>query len=146
MKTSNKLKLAAAIAAVGAALLPGQAQVTLPEAWALPTSAGVDAGFRVRVHQANKNSGELPNTLARTEAQLAGVLIDPATGSPYANDVDNVAWTFDADGYYTETRTIAYEQGGSGANGAIPGIPGKEGMTAFVYVNSEMIPGLAGMW
>jgi hypothetical protein len=23
---------------------------------------------------------------------------------------------------------------------------GKEGMTAFVYVNSEMIPGLAGMW
>ena len=129
MKTSNKLKLAAAIAAVGAALLPGQAQVTLPEAWALPTSAGVDAGFRVRVHQANKNSGELPNTLARTEAQLAGVLIDPATGSPYANDVDNVAWTFDADGYYNETRTIAYEQGGSGANGAIPGIPGKDGMT-----------------
>ena len=129
MNTSTKLKLAAAIAAVSAALLPVQAQVSLPEAWALPTSVGVDPGFLVRVVQANKNSGELPNTLARTEAHLAGLIIDPATGAPYANDVDNVAWTFDANGYYYESKTIAYEQGGGGANGAIPGIPGKEGMS-----------------
>ncbi len=129
MNTSTRIKLAAAIAAAGAALLPGQAQVSLPEAWALPTSAGVEPGFLVRVVQANKNSGELPNTLARTEAHLAGLLIDPATGAPYVNDVDNVAWTFDANGYYYESRTIAYEQGGGGANGSIPGIPGKEGMS-----------------
>jgi|GEM_PF-640769 len=129
MNLSIKLKLASAIAAVSAALLPGQAQVSLPEAWALPTSAGVDPGFLVRVVQANNNSGTLPNTLARTEAHLAGLIIDPKTKVPYVNDVDNVAWTFDANGYYYESKTIAYEQGGGGANGSIPGIPGKDSMT-----------------
>lgn len=128
MITNKQFRHAMAMAATVVGLSQSQAQTALSPDWALPVSAGVASapGFNVRVAQANKASGNLPNTIARAEAQIAGVLIDPKTGQPYANDIDRVAFAFDANGIYAEPATIAYEQGGSAPNGAIPGIPGVE--------------------
>jgi len=126
MKTNTTFRYAVALAATLAGLSQSYAQTALSPDWALPISAGVASapGFNVRVTQANKNSGNLQNTIARAEAQLAGVLIDPQTRAPYANDIDRAAFTFDADGIYVEPLTISYDQGGNAPNGAIPGIPG----------------------
>ncbi len=128
MNKTKSLRYSVALAAACAGLLQAQAQTpfALPAAWALPDSAGDAAspGFRVRVTQANTRSGQLQTSVARAEDQLAGTLIDPITGLPYANDIDRVAFTFDAAGFYNEPATIAYEQGGNALNGFIPGIPG----------------------
>jgi hypothetical protein len=120
-----------------ASLAGAQAQTVIPESLALPSSA-VDKtkpGFVVRVFQAT--GPQLPNTLARTEDQIAGVLINPATGQPFANIAD--LSLFNPDGTYTEEGTIAY--GGT----FFPGIPGTEFTTinialeAITYV--ELNPG-----
>jgi hypothetical protein len=98
------------------------------------TAARTDSpGFIARVVQANTFSGILPTTAERAEAQLAGTLIDPATGAPYVDD------SFpgpNPDGTYTESL-INWNQlgGGFGAeqgnfrapefpDDPIPGIPG----------------------
>jgi len=122
--TSYMVALAAALA--GLSQLQAQTVIPVPPEFALPAGSAVTAepGFRVKVSQANKDSGEFPNTIARAEAQLAGKIIDPKTGQPYVNDIDKATFAFGADGYYNEPGTIAYEQGGSGANGFIPGVPG----------------------
>lgn len=114
-----------------------QAQTVIPESVALPSSAldRSKPGFVVRVFQAT--GAQLPNTLARTEDQIAGVLINPATGQPYANIAD--LSLFNPDGTYTEEGVISY--GGT----YFPGIPGTEfttlniAMEAITYV--ELNPG-----
>ena len=50
----------------------------------LPELDATAPGFIVRLHQANKASGELPNSTQRAEDQLAGFLIDPLTPPPRA--------------------------------------------------------------
>jgi hypothetical protein len=59
----------------------------LPTSYAYPTSAAVagSSGMRARVVQATA-SPTLANTADRAEAQLAGTLIDPATGAPFFNE------------------------------------------------------------
>ncbi len=109
-----------------ASLAGAQAQTVIPESVALPNSA-VDTtkpGFVVRVVQAT--GPQLENSLARTEAQLAGFLINPATGQPYQNIADPTF--FNPDGTYTEEGFISY--GGT----FFPGIPGTE----FTTINIAM--------
>jgi hypothetical protein len=62
------------------------APFSLPAANAFPVSAAVASapGFRARVAQAY-DAPVLANTYDRAEGQLAGTLIDPATGEPYPN-------------------------------------------------------------
>ncbi len=118
-------------------LAAAQAQTVILESVALPSSA-VDRtkpGFVVRVFQAT--GAQLPNTLARTEDQIAGVLINPATGQPYENIAD--LSLFNPDGTYTEEGVISY------GSTYFPGIPGTEfttiniAMEAITYV--ELNPG-----
>lgn len=114
-----------------------QAQTVIPESVALPSSAVDKAkpGFSVRVFQAT--GAELPNTLARAEDQIAGFLINPATGQPFENIAD--LSSFNADGTYDEAATISYSAA------FFPGIPGTEFTTinialeAITYV--ELQPG-----
>ncbi len=61
--------------------------VALPPSAAVPASA-VDTtqrGFIYRISQFDSASGVLAANVAHAEAQLAGLLLDPATGTPYAN-------------------------------------------------------------
>lgn len=61
---------------------------TLPSSYARPAGT-VDlasSGFSAFVHQARAGAN-LPNDTARAEGQLRGTLIDPSTGTPYANHV-----------------------------------------------------------
>jgi hypothetical protein len=107
-----------------------QAQVTIPAEFAYPLSAASAAnrGFSVLMKQATTAAGTLPNSTARTEAQLAGTLINSKTGQPHTNTIDFAAAAFNADGTFTETTTINYEQAGSTGQ-SFPGIPGLEGGT-----------------
>jgi hypothetical protein len=114
---------------------------TLPTGIAYPT-ASADAsapGFRARVVQANTGSGTLANTAARAEAQLAGTLIDPATGSPFVNEANTAG--AGPDGFFVDADVINWNQNalGVGAESGsfrgptfpdepIPGIPGTDGV------------------
>jgi len=120
MKKSNLLGAILTALAVWAPAI--QAQVTIPESFALPSSSAdkTKPGFKVRTVQASTANGTLPNTLARTEDQLAGLLLQP-NGTPYANIADLTA--FNADGTYDESNIISY------TDGTMPGIPGTEGHT-----------------
>jgi hypothetical protein len=122
----------------------GFAQPVIPGNYAaLPGSVNTGApGFKVRTVQARFETS-LPNSLARTEAHLAGTLIDPFTGLPYENEADlSLAGP---DGYFIEPDVINYNQDalwGSLPIGnfhafssppfpddPIPGIPGINGHT-----------------
>ncbi len=98
------------------------AQTAIPASFAHPrsTATAANRGFAVRVVQAYKDAGTLANSNARTEAQLAGTLINSLTGLPFVDVTDKTG--FSADGVYTETAVIDYEKGG-GATAAFPGIP-----------------------
>ncbi|MFO1459784.1 MAG: LamG-like jellyroll fold domain-containing protein [Verrucomicrobiota bacterium] len=149
MNYQNSVRYGVALAAtvVGLSQITAQTPTVLPPEWALPLGAGDSSapGFNVRVHQANKGSGTLANSIARAEDQLAGVLIDPKTGQPYKNDIDTTTFSFDANGIYTEPATIGYEQGGGGPNGSIPGIPGVDGQNDNIaleaYAWLKLAPG-----
>ena len=121
----KRLALGALLGAFGL-----QAQVTIPAEFAYPLSAASAAnrGFSVLMKQATTAVGTLPNSTARTEAQLAGTLINSKTGQPHTNTIDFAAATFNADGTFTETTTINYEQAGSTGQ-SFPGIPGLEAGT-----------------
>ncbi|MCW5558472.1 MAG: hypothetical protein KIT22_11660, partial [Verrucomicrobiae bacterium] len=130
-----------------------QAPVALPAEWAYPLSAkpADGRGFQVRVHQATTAGGTLDTTVARAEAQLAGLLLDPGTGQPYENLIDTATYTFNADGSYTEPVVIDYEQSGASVSGAsstagyIPGIPGTDSTTDNIALEAitwaELYPG-----
>jgi hypothetical protein len=118
-------------------LAVAQAQTVIPESVALPASAldKTKPGFTVRVFQVT--GAEQPNSVARAENQIAGFLINPSTGQPFANIADPSV--FSADGTYAEEATIAYN------SGYFPGIPGQEftvnniALEAITYV--ELQPG-----
>jgi len=88
----------------------------------------------VRVFQAT--GPEQPNTLARAEDQIAGLLINPATGQPFGNIAD-----------LTASMRTALQRGGHALlrRQPVPGIPGLEQTTinialeAITYV--ELQPG-----
>jgi Big-like domain-containing protein len=121
--------------------------VTIPARLAYPVGSGDAAtpGFRVRIAQANTTSGTLVNSEERAESQLAGKLIDPATGQSYANDFNPGG--ADANGFFTDADIVnwnqdaglALEQGNfrdpSFPDEPIPGIPGIDG------VNTDNIAG-----
>ena len=96
----KRLALGALLGAFGL-----QAQVTIPAEFAYPLSAASAAnrGFSVLMKQATTAAGTLPNSTARTEAQLAGTLINSKTGQPHTNTIDFAAATFIADGTSTAT-------------------------------------------
>ncbi|HTH46290.1 MAG TPA: CHRD domain-containing protein [Candidatus Limnocylindria bacterium] len=109
--------LALALAASTAAW----AQTTIPASFAHPRGSlnTATTGFTVRVAQATSAGGTLANSSVRAEAQLAGTLIDPLTGAPYANMADLSG--FNPDGTYNEPSNINYDvTGGIGA--LIPGV------------------------
>lgn len=113
---------------------------TIPARLAYPVGSG-DAtapGFKARVAQATL-TGTLINSEQRAESQLAGTLIDPATGMPYPNDA-NLA-DADANGFFTDTNIVNWSQDAGLAmeignfrdpafpDEPIPGIPGINGST-----------------
>ena len=129
MKSIQKLKrltLGALLSAMG---LQAATPTIIPADFAYPltTVSEANRGFAVRVKQATTTAGELVNSTARTEAQLAGTLVNRVTGLPYENIIDLAAATF-VNGVYTETTAINYEQGGS-TGLSFPGIPGTESHT-----------------
>jgi len=101
----KRLALGALLGAFGL-----QAATTIPAEFAYPLSAASAAnrGFSVVMKQATTAAGGLPNSNARTEAQLAGTLINIKTGLPHTNTIDFAAAAFNADGTFTETTTINY--------------------------------------
>lgn len=125
MKMNHSKMIVALMAACGGLCSVHADTVAIPASYAraaslLDTSA---PGFKVRTVQATTADGTLVNTVVRAESQLAGTLVDAATGQLYTNIVD--ASVFGADGYYHETSVIDYEKaGGSGSGLYIPGVPG----------------------
>ncbi len=120
MKQQNKPKFLALAAGALAVSLTVMAQTVIPPSFAHPR-ASADAssrGFSVRAFQATLADGELPNTLARTELQIAGALVDSTTGLTYANILDLSG--YQADGTYAENGTISYEK----SSNPFPGFPG----------------------
>lgn len=102
--------------------------LTIPSRFAMTTNL-VDTnriGFRVRSVQARADAN-LPATVARAEAQLAGTLIDPATGQPYLNEA--LAGP-NPDKSFNESLVINYEPERTptgnfiDVEGLVPGIPG----------------------
>lgn len=118
----KRISFFAAVAGLGGLGLCGglQAQVKVPAEFALASNLldKSKPGFQVRVAQATTAGGTLANSVARAEAQLGGLLIDPQTSQPYPN-IANVTG-FEADGTYVEPALISY------ASGTFPGIPGSE--------------------
>ncbi len=142
MTTIRKRLGGSAALLLATACLTNAQIVPIPAGFALP-KATLDTtapGFVVRLLQANMGSGELPNLLSRTEAQLAGLLIDPATGVAYANDADLSLFELNLDGSFNETVAIDY--GGAGAI-PFPGMPGINGavqniaMEALTFLDLE---------
>ena len=62
--------------------------VTVPASWAYPVGSGdaTKPGFAGKVHQLRANAF-ISTSVSTADAQLAGELIDPATGQPYINMV-----------------------------------------------------------
>jgi len=115
--------------------------VTLASSTAYPLAAADTSapGFRARVVEANTASGTLANSSARAEDQLAGRLIDAATGQPFANEATTTGT--DANGYFTDPDVINWSQDANGVGAEIgnfrapaspdepiPGIPGTDGI------------------
>ncbi len=127
MNQKQKLKYSVVTAGALAVSLTAMAQTVIPPTFALPKTVADSAarGFVVRTVQASKNEGTLPNTLARTEAQLAGTLISPVTGLPMVDISDKTA--FQADGTYNEAATISYDRSGN----IFPGLPSTTEDTNF---------------
>ena len=120
MNHPKKTKYSAMAAGALAVSLTAMAQTVVPASFAHPRTAA-DAssrGFTVRSVQATVANGDLANSNARTEAQLAGVLLDSVTGLPLTDITDKSA--FQADGTYLENGTISYEK----SSNPFPGIPG----------------------
>lgn len=154
--TQRQSLLSASLALLGlvsAGSIQAQTPFAIPAEWAYPLTVkpANGRGFQVRVHQATSSAGTLPNSSARAEGQLAELLLDPATGLPYANLIDTTTYVFGADGSYNEPAIIDYEQsgtsvtGGSSTGGYIPGIPGTESGTDNIALEAltwaELTPG-----
>ncbi len=84
----------------------------IPAAWGTDAASvsGKPRGFSGRIHKASDDApGALfPNTIQRAVDQLAGKIIDPATGRPFANEAAGAS----GNGAFVESDTINYEQTG----------------------------------
>ncbi len=89
--------------------------ISVAPAYANPPGSGVQPGLTYRTVQAA--GAGLPNTLARTRSQLAGTLINTATGLPFENAATPGP---NPDGSYNVEGPINFEQAGQSA-GSIPG-------------------------
>jgi hypothetical protein len=121
-RINSTLLLSAVAMLLGSAT--ATAQIAVPESFAHPISAlnTSKPGFKVRPVQADY-AGTLENTVARAEAQLAGVLKDPTTDQVFGNVAD--IFGFDSEGFYNEELVIGYEANGGSEYGLyFPGIPG----------------------
>jgi hypothetical protein len=89
------------------------------------------SGFTAYVTQATTNNGTLPNSTARAEQQIRGLLINPATGQPYQNiinggptfTVNYINWNQDA-GLGTDIGNFRDISDPPRPDDAIPGVPG----------------------
>jgi len=84
----------------------------LPASYGTPPGSGSDGGFNIAIHKAPNSApaASFPNTIARAEAHLQDLIIDPSTGAPFVNEV--------APGLTTEPNVINYEQSGGATVGA----------------------------
>lgn len=105
----------------------GQAATIVPASAALNHVSLENSGFRIRTDQADSPAA-LTNTISRAEQQLAGTLIDPSTGNPFANVADLSAAS--ADGSFIVPGVVNYSTSRGGFAGnfipddQMPGIPG----------------------
>ena len=74
--------------------------VQIPPDYAWPQEVGVGRGFLVRTHIASRRAGILENSIARAEAQIGGILNDPAINQPYGNQADFTRQPLNQDGYF----------------------------------------------
>jgi len=89
-----------------------QSLPVLPAAAALPLGSAVDLGFIIQIVKATNgaSSSLFPPSAATAEKQLAGQIINPATGEPFSNEAAGP----DGSGFYAETNVIDYR--GAGTN------------------------------
>ena len=99
--------------------------LAVPDAWV----ATGNPGFNLRVSQIEDNLGP---TIQRAEDQLAGLLIDPATGLAYANQATLTS--------ATESGAINYalnpDQGNFPGDAPLPGLPATTGGTTNVALDA----------
>jgi hypothetical protein len=98
---------------------------SVPASYAKPAGSANTPGFTFRTVQAS--GANLPNTLARARAQLAGTLIDPISGQPYPNSATPGP---NADGSYNVDGVLNFEQSGM-ASGNFPNDQPFPGLTAM---------------
>lgn len=121
----------------------------LPAKFALPASAVNQnaPGFRMRLVQARVDA-LLGLSLARAEAQLAGTLIDLATGQPFADEIDLTL--AGADGWFVDEYVVNYDEALTGRGHfvwdapvfGIPGITGHaDNFAAEILTYLELAPG-----
>ncbi len=113
----------------------------LPSSFATPLDSGRNPGFNIRMAKAANDSdpATFTNSTDRAELQLAGQLIDPATGEPFPNEAAGPG----GNGAYVEMGTINYEQDGIGSGyfendspfpGVDPGGPDFMAMEVTAYL------------
>ncbi|HYE33684.1 MAG TPA: hypothetical protein VEH27_19850 [Methylomirabilota bacterium] len=110
----------------------------IPAAYAVTGVNTSLPGFKAYVHQIGgaRNPGDV-NSIQNAERQLAGVIIDPLTGTPYANEAD---LSLAVNGAFNVPGVINWNQDAPAATGSfsdattparvdepIPGIPGMNG-------------------
>ncbi|PYJ85296.1 MAG: hypothetical protein DME22_09655, partial [Verrucomicrobia bacterium] len=98
----------------------------IPPGAGTPPGSANTPGFKARSVQARMDAN-LPNSIARQEAQLAGTLTDPQTGQPYVNHATPGP---NSDGSYN-IDVVNFNLGGGDAGGIpgdvdFPGVPGDE--------------------
>ena len=90
--------------------------VSVPAAYAVPPgSIDTAPGFAIRINKARDDAPttDFPATLARVEAQLAGIIIDNSIHLPYANLATNGSGS----DLFAETATINYDITGAPTGG-----------------------------
>jgi hypothetical protein len=83
----------------------------LPVEDALPLGSAVERGFIVQVVKATNgaSSALFPPDIANAEKQLAGQIINPATGQPFTNEASGPSGT----GFFAVTNVINFRGGGT---------------------------------
>lgn len=122
----------------------------LAESFAFPTDAltGAQPGFKARIVE-GYSAPTLANTAARAEQQLAGTLIDPATGEPFPNNAtpstDNPDGAYNQDLINWSVEAGIIERGNFQApefpDQFIPGITQPNNLAAEILTYLELQPG-----
>ncbi|MDB6124128.1 MAG: hypothetical protein JWQ71_3121 [Pedosphaera sp.] len=121
---------------------------TIPPGFALPVGSGSNPGFAIHMVKADDNASPItfPPSVARAEAQLAGVITNTATSQPYPN----LAAGPDGNGLFSDTNVINFDinatsTGTFPGDAAFPYIPASGtnnffAMEALMYV--QLSPGI----